>query len=150
VPKPVLIVDDSADDAAMLEAMLRAQGVTNPIQTVFSAIEATAYLRGDFGYSDRVRYPLPKIILLDLKMPVMDGFEFLEWLRANEKIGQFKVIVVSGLEDVGSIKHAYTAGARSFLAKPYTTAELENLLRGFPGCWMRNDPPPPQAQASPQ
>ena len=147
--KPILIVDDKPDDANLLERMLRARGVINPIHIVHSAIEALAYLQGDHGYEDRTKYPLPKTILLDLKMPGMDGFEFMSWLRANDKLGHFKVIVVSGLDDLAAIRRAYTAGARSFLPKPYTTIDLENLMKGFPSCWTCESPNPSSNQSSP-
>ena len=149
MPKPILIVDDGPDDAMLLERMLRAQGITNPIHIVHSAIEALAYLQGDHGYEDRSKYPLPKLILLDLRMPGMDGFEFMEWLRANERIGHFKVIVASGLDDVSSIRRAYTAGARSFLTKPYTATDVENLVKGFPNCWNRDKTSPPENRSNP-
>jgi CheY-like chemotaxis protein len=146
VSKPILIVDDSHDDATLLERMLRARGVTNPIFTVHSALEAIAYLEGDHGYEDRTKYFLPKLILLDLKMPLMDGFEFMGWLRLNDKLGKFKVIVVSGLADVASIRRAYALGARSFLIKPYSASDLENLLKGFPNCWtLENSAPENQS-----
>ena len=131
----ILIIDDYADDAQWLEIVLREIGVTNPIQVRHSAAEAMSYIQGEFPYSDRALYPLPKIIFLDLKMPGMDGFGFLEWLKAKEKLEMFSVYVLTGLEYVTSVRKAYALGATSFLIKPARAADILNLIHAFPADW---------------
>jgi CheY-like chemotaxis protein len=140
--EPILIVEDRSEDAQLLEEMLRHLGVSNPIRLVSSAVEAVAYLQGDFPYSDRVRFPLPKLLLLDLKMPGMDGFELMAWLKTHRRLDELQVIVVSGVDDMAAIRRAYQAGARSFLPKPYSTVDLENLMRAHPRHWNISPPPP--------
>src|ERR1044071_1339268 len=98
--EPILIVEDRPEDAQLLEEMLRHLDVKNPVSVVSSATEAIAYLQGDYRYADRSRYPLPKILLLDLKMPGMDGFEFMDWLKAHGWSDDLQVIVVSGVDDM--------------------------------------------------
>ena len=129
----ILIVDDSADDAAVLENALREIGFLNAGHHVSSAVEAVAYMRGDLRYADRAVYPEPEVVFLDLKMPGMDGFDFLEWLQLNGKLHDMKVIVVSGLGDLDSIRRAYLMGATSFVSKPFTLADLKNVMDSVVG-----------------
>jgi CheY-like chemotaxis protein len=128
----ILIVEDHPDEAKLLEEMLGQLGVTDPICHVHSAVEAIAYFQGDYPYSNRERFPLPKTILLDLRLPGMSGFEFMKWLQTGDWLKDLRVIVVSGLDGVAAIRHAYSLGATSFLPKPYTFADLQNLIRFFP------------------
>jgi CheY-like chemotaxis protein len=143
MPETILIVDDWDDDAELLRLTLDEIGLVNPIQIVHSAAEAIAYLQGDFPYSDRGKFPLPKIILLDLNMPRMDGFDFLKWLSAKARLADFMVIVVSGVDDWVSMRRAYELGAASFLTKPCRRLDLEHLIEWFPRYWTRPTPPPP-------
>jgi|SRR5581483_1009980 len=137
----VLIVDDWGDDAKLLELILKKLGVTNPIHTISSAVEAIAYVQGDFPYSDRTKYPKARIVLLDLKLPGMDGFDFLKWLEAGGRAKDVIVFVVSGFNDLASIRRAYSMGARSFLVKPCLPQDVENLLLMFPEHWSRTVAP---------
>src|SRR5256885_9995003 len=94
---PILVIEDYDDDAKMLDMVLPQSGVTNPIFFLHSAGEAIAYLDGSFPYSDRRHYPLPGIMLLDLKLPGIDGFDFLVWLKARPEFNDILVIAISGL-----------------------------------------------------
>src|SRR5262249_3538880 len=85
--------------------------------------------------SNRANFPLPKIIFLDLKLPGVDGFEFLSWLKAQNKLEMFAVFVLSGLEDMPSIRKAYSMGATSFLSKPARAEDILNLIHGSPAHW---------------
>jgi CheY-like chemotaxis protein len=135
--KPVLIVEDYDDDARTLEVVFGQAGVINPLKIVHSAGEAIAYLDGGFPYSDRNQFPLPGVILLDLKLPGMDGFEFLVWLKARPEFNEVLVIAISGLGALPSIRRAYALGADSFLTKPCRQADVENLIQWFPEFWVR-------------
>lgn len=133
----ILIVEDNREDAEALDQILRRVGVRNPIRWTHSALDAIAYVRASGIYSDADEYPPARIILLDLKMPGMDGFDLLEWLRINQRLDDFAVFVITGLEDIGAIRRAYLAGAKSFIQKPCTTTDLDNLIRSFPAYWER-------------
>ena len=127
----ILIVEDHPDEAELLRQMLAELGVIGPVHHVHSAIEAIAYFQGDYPYSNRERFPFPKIILLDLNLPGMSGFEFMKWLQTDDQFKNLAVIVVSGLDDVAAIRRAYSLGATSFLPKPYTLSDLQSLIRVF-------------------
>lgn len=133
----ILIIEDFVDDAENLQTVLKQAGVRNPAEIVHSVTDATSYLTYVARCNDPDRHPPVKIVLLDLKLPGLDGFQFLEWLRIHPEFGDMLVIVVSGLDDLASIRRAYALGADSFLTKPCTAADLENIMRTFPEYWER-------------
>lgn len=87
----VLIVEDRDDDALLIRKAFARAGVINPLYFVRNGEEAIAYLTGDVPFSNRIEYPLPDIILLDLKMPKIDGFETLTWIRNQPGIRNIPV-----------------------------------------------------------
>jgi CheY-like chemotaxis protein len=137
----VLIVEDYEDDAKLLELLLTGAGVTNPVRTVLSGEHAIAYLQGTPPFWDRAKHPMPSVIFLDLKLPGIDGFELLRWLRANPNLKEVFIIVLSATGDLMSVQAAYALGANSFLVKPCRPADLENLIVCYPNLWARSIPP---------
>ena len=135
--KPVLLVDDSESDTALIKRQLRRCGVRNPVYVVGSGDEAIKYLSGQGHYSDRDRYPLPSVLLLDLKLPGRaDGLSVLQWIRNIPTFEKLLVVIISGSEEPGVVGHAYRLGANSFLKKPAGPDEVRNLLNGFSGYWQ--------------
>jgi CheY-like chemotaxis protein len=133
--KVILLVEDDANDAVMTENALRSAGISNRVVHVSDGDEALAYLRGDALFSDRKVFPLPSIVLLDLKMPRMDGFRVLSWFTYQTDRKKFLVIVLSGHGELQHIKRAYELGANSFLIKPFQTADIHNLVRVHRQYW---------------
>jgi CheY-like chemotaxis protein len=142
-PTIILIVDDYEDDAKLLQIMLTNAGILNPTRVALSAEEAITYLRGVPPYSNRAIYPLPSAIFVDLKLPGIDGFELLRWLRTRDELKGSFVVVLSAAGDMVSIQAAYALGANSFLVKPCRAADLENLVIAYPDPWLRAIIPPP-------
>jgi CheY-like chemotaxis protein len=140
--KIILIVEDYEDDAKLLELLLANAGIFNPIRISLSAEEAITYLKGVPPFSNRVAYPLPSVIFVDLKLPGIDGFELLRWLRGRDELKDSFIIVLSATGDMISIQAAYALGANSFLIKPCRATDLENLLICYPDFWLRNLVPP--------
>jgi CheY-like chemotaxis protein len=135
--KPVLLVDDSESDTALIKRQLRRCGVCNPVYVVGSGDEAIQYLSGQGHYSDRERYPLPSVLLLDIKLPGRaDGLTVLQWIRDIPTFEKLLVVIISGSEEPGVMGHAYRLGANSFLKKPAGPDEVRNLLNGFSGYWQ--------------
>jgi len=135
VIKPILLAEDVEDDAVVIKHTLKKAGVINPIITVYDGEQAIAYLAGNGIYTDRDLFPLPGVLLLDLKMPKCGGFEVLEWLKTQPQLKELLVIVLSGLNQLDSINRAYSMGAHSFLAKPCTVEDIANLTKNFKGYW---------------
>jgi CheY-like chemotaxis protein len=150
-PKVVLIVEDYEDDAKLLEMLLTNAGIANPVRTVLSAEQAISYLQGAPPFWDRTKHPLPSVIFLDLKLPGIDGFEFLRWLRANPQLQRSFIVVLSATGDLKSVRAAYALGANSFLVKPCREADLLNLITCYRDLWIRLPPagslsPAPEAR----
>jgi CheY-like chemotaxis protein len=125
----ILLIDDSDDDAFLLKKAFQNAGFNEPIFHVADADAACDYLDGEGQFADRNRHPLPDVILLDLKMPKVDGLEMLKWIRSRPHLGRAIVIVVTGVEETKLIKLAYQLGAHSYLSKDAEPGEVENLIR---------------------
>ena len=143
--KEILLVEDTDADAELLQRTLRLVGVVNPVRRMVNGIEALSYL-ADLEKTAAIGPPLPSILLLDLKMPGITGFEVLERLRARPAFAKMLKVVLSQLDDTKSIQRAYNLGADSFLIKPITEAELRGLIQGFPGHWTFAPKAPPSGK----
>jgi CheY-like chemotaxis protein len=138
----ILLVEDSEDDIVLMKKAFESAGITNPLFVVRNGEEAVFYLCGEGKYSNRAEYPVPDLVLLDLKMPIMDGFEFLEWLRRQPSICTLRVIVLSSSDAIQDINRAYQLGANSFLLKPgdfENFTEISQLLHKY---WLYTDKVP--------
>jgi CheY-like chemotaxis protein len=106
------------------------------LQNVPDGDGAIAYLSGSGDYADRLKYPMPSLILLDLKMPRATGFEVLQWIRAHHELGKIPVVVLSGSELQQDIQQAYDTGANSYLVKPLGFDALVSLVRSLDALWL--------------
>jgi CheY-like chemotaxis protein len=131
----ILIVDDQEDDRVVLKRMLSRAGVTNPIVCLGDGHEAIGYLKGDGAYHDRRQFPLPAAIFLDLNMPVMSGWEVLDWMGKAGMTEKMRIFVYSQPKSLREVHALYTCGANSFIQKPVMEYELEGLIQNFPGIW---------------
>jgi CheY-like chemotaxis protein len=122
--KVILIVDDNPHDADLLESSVQRLKLQNPLQVVSDGAEAIAYIKGDGRYCDRVLYPEPLLLFLDLKMPSVDGFDVLDWLKQHPQYATFPVVVMSALGEVKHVSRAYNLGAKSYLTKPINPEEI--------------------------
>jgi CheY-like chemotaxis protein len=116
--KVVLVVEDNQDDISLVQAGARNAECPFDFRFVKDGEEALAYLDGVHAYSDRFTFPLPDLVVLDLKMPRRDGFEVLKWIRTRPTFEQLQVIVWTGWEDADTPDRARRAGANLFLRKP--------------------------------
>ena len=124
----ILVVEDAETDALLIRRTLSKAGVPNPRYFVQSGEDAISFLRGVGPYSDRNTFPLPAVVLLDLKLPGIDGFEVLQWIRKNPDFSELRVIVLTTSEKMRDVTKAYRLGANSFLVKPL---EFENIRAFF-------------------
>ena len=132
----ILIVEDDLNTIKVLRFSLVQAGFTNKVLEVHDAREAVAFLLGEGDYGDRLQYPLPQLILLDLKMPGMNGFEFLKWLR-NWPPGRFTpVVVLTNSAATSDLARAYAVGASSYLVKGANLAELVEQMTAIGSVWL--------------
>jgi CheY-like chemotaxis protein len=136
----ILIVDDSSDDLILLKRAFKKAGVGNPIDWVKSGREAIEYLK--LATEGRPAHRLPSVILLDLQMPDGDGFEVLQWIRNKFPNGGLLIVVLTRVEELRAVNRAYALGANSFLTKPGSVEELNELIRIFSGYWLLTNRPP--------
>ena len=134
--KIILLAEDYENDALLTKKELTKAGVTNPVFVVEDGAQVVAYIQGEGEFSDRVKFPLPSVLLLDLKMPRRDGFYVLEWLKANPPKQKLLIVVLSGSDELYRVKLAYALGAQSFLLKPPHFQDIQNLVKAYPTHWV--------------
>jgi len=137
-----LLVEDNESDVVLVRRAMAKAKVLNPLQVVESGEKAVAYLNGEGRYSDRAQYPLPALVLLDLKLPGLDGFGVLKWIRQNPGLKALRVVVLTSSDDMRDVNLAYQLGANSFLVKPAefeTFNQIANVLSGY-WLWMEQAP----------
>ena len=142
----ILLAEDSEDDELLFMDVLKRSGFTNPVFVVRDGEEAIAYLNGDFRYGDRERFPLPSILMLDLALPKVNGWQVLQWLKGHPGFEHILVVVLTGSLRVQDLHSAYRLGARSYLSKPFTVDDLLNLENANAKYFIR--PPPSAAQST--
>jgi CheY-like chemotaxis protein len=130
----VLIVDDDSDDIRFIRRVITAVCPQLAIRDVRSGEELIRYLGGEKDFSNRRSYPYPTLVLLDLKMPGMDGFDVLLWLGSHPPHGSIPVVVLTVAGQVHLAQFAYQLGARSFLTKPLTEDEFRNTISALKDC----------------
>lgn len=124
----ILLADDSADDRFLATRALKRSEHLHLLAEVCDGGEAIAYLSGCGQYRDRTKYPFPKLLLLDLDMPRMNGFEVLEWLQ-QRGLPDLRVVILSGSLDPTNIERALALGADYCLTKPHRPDEIEGIAR---------------------
>lgn len=135
-----LLVEDDRQDALSIQKALDCRnGVECTVCIARDGQEAMDYLMGRNGYENRSKYPLPNVVLLDLKMPRVDGFTFMEWLRndAPGDLHMLPVIVVSDSTDQEDIDRCYALGVNSYLTKTRDPAQFATNIRALKEYWIR-------------
>jgi CheY-like chemotaxis protein len=136
--KTILLVEDNPDDVFIFQKVLRTARVANPVNVVTDGQEAVNYLSATEKYADREKYPVPFLIFLDLKMPYLDGFDVLKWIRTQPGLQSLVVVVLSGSEQPSDHRQAYALGARSYLVKPPAPEEIRQFIGSMESHWGRN------------
>jgi CheY-like chemotaxis protein len=130
-PSIILLVEDEENDVLLLQIAFEKAGVKWPIFRVANGLEAQAYLNGDPPYQDRKRYPLPSLVLLDVRMPLMDGFQVLRWIRQQPAFVSMPVVMLTGSAQTNDADTAYQLGANSFLVKPMDFNNAPEMSRSI-------------------
>jgi CheY-like chemotaxis protein len=132
----VLLAEDDPDDILLTQIAFEKARLANPLQVVRDGEEAIAYLRGDGKFSDRNHFPLPILLLLDIKMPGLNGFQVLEWLRKQPGFSRLPVAIMTSSDHDPHITRAYQLGADSYLLKPPDAAALLALVQRLNAYWL--------------
>ena len=131
----ILLVEDSKADAEMTLRTLKRRGIVNNIEWVRDGIEALDYLNCTGPYADRTNGN-PKLVLLDLKMPRMDGLQLLELMKANPLTRTIPVVMMTSSREEGDLMASYRQGVNSFVVKPVEFGEFAETVARVGMYWI--------------
>jgi len=141
-PTDILLVEDDAAHAELTERAIRKAGNANRVQIVTDGEEAFDYLYNRGKYKDKVKYPMPGLILLDIKLPGIDGIEILKKIKEDSELKQIPVIMLTTSEREEDIVRSYKHYANSYLTKPVGYKEFEKKIMQIDFYWMILNKPP--------
>ncbi len=132
----VLLVEDDLNDIFLVKRAFKMAHLPDPLQVVTDGQEAINYLKGDGKYADRQGYPLPKLIVMDIKMPRRTGFEVLEWVKGDGRpLRRIPIVIVSSSDNPADINRAYELGANAYMVKPVNFKAVEHLFESITHYW---------------
>ena len=134
--RTILLVEDDQNDVFFLKYAFETAKIGNPVQVVSDGQEALHYLAGNGKYADRQRFPLPFLVLLDLKLPVKMGTEVLRWIRHQPNLANLLVIVLTSSSETNDIDRAYECGAQSYLVKPLSLEKRLEMAKAIKNYWL--------------
>jgi CheY-like chemotaxis protein len=135
--RTILLVEDERNDVFLLQYAFDTAGIANPLQVVEDGQQAVEYLAGIGKYGDRAQYPMPCLVLLDLKLPVKTGHDVLRWIQQQPDLQLLIVIVLSSSREEDDVNAAYTLGARSYLVKPLSLSERLEVAKAIKHYWLK-------------
>jgi CheY-like chemotaxis protein len=137
---PVLLhVEDDPNDVLLLQRAFKKANLAINIHAVNDGDRAVAYLGGAEAFADREKFPLPSLILLDLKMPRKSGLEVLAWIRGQEKLRRLLVVIFTSSKHDEDINRAYDLGANSYLVKPVGFDMLVEMAKLLHQYWLNTN-----------
>jgi CheY-like chemotaxis protein len=134
----ILVADDDRNDFLLIQLAFQKAGLSVALSHVLDGQQAVDYLTASGQFKDRAGQPLPDLLLLDLKMPKMDGFDVLTFLRNDPSLQQMRVVVLSASQIQEDIEKALELGAKRFLTKPADFMELVEMARHIFRRWLED------------
>lgn len=138
----ILLVEDQENDSLLIRRAFTKSRVLNPVQVVRNGEQAIAYLQGKGPFANRGEYPMPSLVLLDIKMPGIDGFEVLRWIRQESSLPNLRVVMLTSSDEIRDVSLAYKLGANSFLVKPLDFERFVEITAALSGYWLWLDRAP--------
>jgi two-component system response regulator len=135
----ILIAEDLPEDALLIRRAFREALVPNPLHFVADGEETIAYLAGEGKYSSRDEFPLPGLLLLDLNMPKIDGFEVLRWIQRQPGLRSLRIVVLTSATESGQPELAYQLGAAAILVKHREFSDIAVFARSLSTFWLRTN-----------
>jgi two-component system response regulator len=139
----ILLVEDSPDDVFFMKRALQIAGSNASVQVAEDGQVALDYFNGVGPFANRAEFPIPGVVLLDLRMPRVPGFEVLKWLRENADLNCIPVIILSSSREETDIQKAYRLGANSYLVKTSDTKQLGAMAKAIVDYWLVFNERPP-------
>ena len=141
--KAILLVEDNPDDEALTLRALRKNNIRNEVVVAHNGVEALDYLFGAGTHANRDMSILPQVILLDLKLPKIDGLEVLRRLRADERTSLLPVVILTSSKEEQDLINGYKLGANSYIRKPVDFVQFTEAVRQLGLYWLLLNESPP-------
>lgn len=143
IKRNILLVEDNPDDVALTLRALKKNNIANEVVVAKDGVEALDYLFGEGSYAGRDANNVPAVILLDLKLPRIDGLEVLERLRKDERTNFAPVVVLTSSREEQDLVRSYKLGANSYIRKPVDFTQFSEAVRQLGLYWLvLNEPVP--------
>ncbi len=136
--KIILQVEDDPNDVYFFRHAMNRLNIPNPVHVVTDGREAVNYLKGAGKFADREEFPMPDLVLLDLKLPHLMGLDVLKWIRKEARLDVVVVLLTASAEEV-DIAAAYHLGANAFLVKPSDAKKMVELVRAMADFWLTHN-----------
>lgn len=142
----LVLVEDNPDDLDLVLHAIRKSGLKDNIQVLRDGAEALAYMFCEGKYADRSMSDVPKVILLDIKLPKVSGLEVLERLKANERTRAIPVVMFTSSRQERDVEESYRFGVNSYVVKPVDSEEFTQVVAQLRQYWLQINEPPPRPQ----
>ena len=142
--KTILLVEDNPDDARLTLRAFTRNNMLNPIEVARDGVEALDFLFARGAHAGRAGTPLPTLIILDLKLPKLDGLDVLKAIRADERTRRIPVVIMTSSKEEQDVIASYALGANSYVRKPVDFAEFQEAARVLGIYWLMLNQPPPE------
>jgi CheY-like chemotaxis protein len=142
----ILLVEDNRMDAELTLDAFREAKLSNTIHVATDGQQALDYLFGRGIYADRRAYPMPNLVLLDLKLPGIDGFEVLRQIKSTPILKRLPVVILTSSKEEGDRAVSYDGGANSYLVKPVSFEGFLGVVRQIEGYWLSLNVGPPESE----
>jgi CheY-like chemotaxis protein len=141
--KNILLAEDNQDDVFIMKRAMKAAGFNVSLQVAPNGQETVDYLAGKGQFADREKYPLPCLLLLDMKMPYLSGLDVIKWIRRDLNLATLLVVFLTSSRDDMDIDQAYRFGANAYLVKPPDSQKLVEMLESLKTFWLTHNQFPP-------
>jgi two-component system response regulator len=142
--KTILLVEDNPDDVKLTLRAFKRNNMLNPILVARDGVEALDVLYARGAYAGRAGKPLPTLVILDLKLPKLDGLGVLRAIRGDERTRLIPVVILTSSKEEQDLIQGYSVGANSYVRKPVDFAEFQEAVRLLGIYWLMTNQPPPE------
>lgn len=136
--RTILLVEDDENDLFFLQQALQKAGVVNRHRVATNGREAIDYFQGVGKFADRSEYPVPYLVLLDLKLPHVMGLAVLKWIREQREVAAI-IVILTASSDEADIASAYMLGANAYLVKPSDMHKLTDMVKAIKDFWLTHN-----------
>jgi CheY-like chemotaxis protein len=144
IPAHILLVEDNPMDVELTLDAFHEAKLLNTIQVAFDGLQALDYLLGRGKYANRKAFPKPNLVLLDLKLPGIDGFEVLRQIKSTPILKRLPVVILTSSKEEGDRALSYDRGANSYLLKPVSFEGFLGVVQQIEGYWLSLNVAPPE------